>query len=81
MYMRYSLACNVQTTVCLYVVCVCVCMCVCVCVCVVCVCVCAYRAVHREELKLLQQRVSDCVKREEVNHLQEVGHTTWPTCI
>ena len=28
------------------------------------------RAIHREELKILQARVSDCVKREEVNHLQ-----------
>ena len=39
------------------------------CVCV-CVCVCYDRVVHREELKILQQRLSDCVKREEVNHLQ-----------
>jgi NADH dehydrogenase (ubiquinone) 1 beta subcomplex subunit 10 len=28
------------------------------------------RAVHREELKILQERLSDCVKREEVNHQQ-----------
>ena len=36
-----------------------------------CVCVCGCgRAVHREEMKILHDRVSDCVKREEVNHLQ-----------
>ena len=34
------------------------------------VCMCSNRAVHREELKILQQRVSECVKREEVNHMQ-----------
>ena len=28
------------------------------------------RVVHREELNILQERLSDCVKREEVNHLQ-----------
>ena len=31
---------------------------------------CSYRAVYHEELKFVQQRVSECVKREEVNHMQ-----------
>ena len=34
------------------------------------VCMCSNRAVYHEELKILQQRVSECVKREEMNHMQ-----------
>ena len=57
-------------------VCVCVFVCFACCVYILCtlypcvLCVCPYRAVHREEMKILRKRVSDCVRREEVNHLQ-----------
>ena len=53
------------------VVCVCVYFACCMYILYPCVlCVCPYRAVHREEMKILRKRVSDCVRREEVNHLQ-----------
>ena len=37
------------------------------------------RAVHHEELKILQQRVSESVKREEVNHMQRCRLTGSPS--